>query len=65
MSISVCVGCQRLVERSDMRCPRCGASTLRHMTPATMMATVIYGLSIAIAIAIVAGVLGVVYVSSR
>ena len=62
MSISVCVGCQRLVDRSDMRCPHCGA-TLRRMTSATLMATFIFGLSIAIAI--VAGVLGGIYFSAR
>ena len=63
MSISVCVGCQRLVEHSDMRCPHCGALTLRRMTSATLVATFIFGLSIAIAI--VAGVLGGIYFSAR
>jgi len=63
MSITVCVGCQRLVERSDMRCPHCGALTRWRMTPATLMATFIFGLSIAIAIA--AGVLGGIYFSAR
>jgi hypothetical protein len=50
MLITVCIGCHRLVERSAMRCPHCSTLTRRRVTPATLMATFIFGLSIAIAI---------------
>jgi hypothetical protein len=46
-----------------MRCPHCGALTLRRMTPATLMATFIFGLSIAVVT--IAGVLGGIFLSAQ
>ena len=58
MSITVCIGCHRLVERSAMHCPHCGTLTRRRVTPATLMATFIFGLSVVITIfaSILAGI---------
>jgi uncharacterized paraquat-inducible protein A len=63
MLITVCIGCHRLVERSAMRCPHCGTPTRWRATPVTLMATFIFGLSVAIAI--FASVLAGIYFSTE
>jgi|APLow6443716910_1056828.scaffolds.fasta_scaffold201355_1 predicted RNA-binding Zn-ribbon protein involved in translation (DUF1610 family) len=63
MLTTVCIGCRRLVERSAMHCPHCGALTRWRATPVTLMATFIFGLSMAIAI--VASVLAGIYFSTE